>query len=99
MAFDMLPSLFSTQEAFSMALDHAYRSIEEDEFKIDDMNLLCRCVAGKSSRKGMVYFVNFTEAVKIDSHFFANKRKLRDSKEEYPDFPLYAVRANGFRSR
>ena len=72
-AFDMLPPLFSTQKAFSMALDHAYRSIEDARREVDDMNLLCRCVAGRRSREDMVHFVSFSEAVKIDSHFSSTK--------------------------
>ena len=73
MAFDTLPPLFSTREAYRKALDDAYSRIEKDELENDNMNLLCRCVAGQRGEKDMVNFVNFTEAVKIDSHFLSTK--------------------------
>ena len=83
--FDMLPPLFSTQEAFSRALEDAYSGIEENGDEDDSVNLLCRCLTGQRRREHIEHFVNFTEAVKIDSHFFRIKPTSRGSKVQYPN--------------
>ena len=85
-AFDILPLLFSTQEAFLVALDDTYRGIEEDECKKDDLNLLCRCLTGERCREDMEHFVNFTEAVKIDSHFLSTKENCETRKSNTESF-------------
>lgn len=78
--FDMLPPLFSTEEAFLKVSKDVYNGIEENADEEDRANLLCKCLTDKRGKKDVDHFVNFTEAVKIDSHFSAPKQRLEARK-------------------